>query len=43
VAGQIAGPDENDVWEECKTEDGEIYYWNVVTDETTWEKPEGMP
>jgi hypothetical protein len=28
-------------WEELKTEEGETYYYNSFTDETSWEKPAG--
>lgn len=27
-------------WEEHQTEDGGIYYWNSVTNQTTWDKPD---
>jgi transgelin len=30
-----------DGWEELKTDDGETYYYNSITDETSWEKPSG--
>ena len=26
-------------WEEVIAEDGSTYYWNTITDETTWEEP----
>ena len=26
-------------WEEFETEDGDIYYYNASTDESTWERP----
>ena len=26
-------------WEEVKGEDGSVYYWNTITDETRWEAP----
>eukprot|EP00931_Biecheleriopsis_adriatica_P107156 TRINITY_DN81498_c0_g1_i1.p1 TRINITY_DN81498_c0_g1~~TRINITY_DN81498_c0_g1_i1.p1 ORF type:complete len:387 (-),score=65.78 TRINITY_DN81498_c0_g1_i1:25-1185(-) len=26
-------------WEEVRAKDGSIYYWNVDTDETTWDRP----
>lgn len=29
-------------WEEVKTSDGKIYYWNTVTDETTWTRPSNV-
>lgn len=27
-------------WEEVKSEDGSSYYWNTVTNETTWDTPD---
>lgn len=27
-------------WQETKTKNGQVYYWNVITNETKWEKPE---
>merc|ERR1712118_200721 len=27
-------------WREVPHTDGDIYYWNIVTDETTWKKPQ---
>jgi hypothetical protein len=26
-------------WEEVRTDDGEAYYYNAATGETSWEKP----
>ena len=28
-----------DPWEKVKTENGEVYWWNTDTDETTWDDP----
>lgn len=28
-----------DPWKPCKAEDGEIYYFNFATEESTWEHP----
>jgi len=30
------------IWQECKTPDGLDYYFNTVTNETTWEKPDEL-
>lgn len=30
-------------WQECSTETGDIYYWNSITDESTWTRPVGPP
>lgn len=27
-------------WEEVQSEDGQVYYWNKDTDETSWEFPQ---
>jgi hypothetical protein len=26
-------------WQECNTDDGHSYWWNTITNETSWEKP----
>jgi len=31
----------NNVWEKHETDDGQVYYHNTETDETTWDVPEG--
>ena len=28
-------------WEECETADGETYFYNPTTDETSWQNPNG--
>ena len=30
------------VWQACKTPDGYDYYFNTVTNETSWDKPEEL-
>ncbi len=30
------------VWQSCKTPDGYDYFFNTVTNETSWEKPEEL-
>ncbi|KAJ8981657.1 hypothetical protein NQ317_000885 [Molorchus minor] len=29
------------VWHEAKSDDGGIYYWNIITNDTSWTVPEG--
>ncbi|CAH2245043.1 jg17440 [Pararge aegeria aegeria] len=31
---------ETPVWQEIKSDDGNIYYWNTETNETTWDPPD---
>ncbi|KAG6462456.1 WW domain-binding protein 4 [Manduca sexta] len=28
------------IWHEVKNEDGSLYYWNTITNETTWDTPD---
>ncbi|PIO69515.1 WW domain protein, partial [Teladorsagia circumcincta] len=32
----------NGIWKEYKTSEGRAYYYNTITKETTWTKPEGF-
>jgi len=32
----------HDQWQEMRTEEGEVYYYNESTDESSWEKPEQL-
>ncbi|XP_034827239.2 WW domain-binding protein 4 [Maniola hyperantus] len=39
----VVSPDtarETPVWQEIKNDDGNIYYWNTNTNETTWDPPD---
>ena len=33
---------ENDAWEAVQDKDGDTYFWNSVTEESTWEQPPGF-
>ncbi|XP_023936485.2 WW domain-binding protein 4 isoform X6 [Bicyclus anynana] len=33
---------ETPVWQETKSDDGNIYYWNTETNETTWDPPDNF-
>lgn len=35
-------PEVTTIWQACKTPDGLDYYFNTVTNETTWDKPEEL-
>ena len=37
---EVEVPEGESVWAEVTTEDGQTYYHNTVTDETSWTKPE---
>jgi hypothetical protein len=34
------GGTNSSIWTECKSEDGRTYYWNTVSNETSWTAPE---
>jgi hypothetical protein len=40
LSNYAALPKKTAEWRQCKSESGQIYYWNTVTNETSWKKPE---
>ncbi|XP_034720109.1 WW domain-binding protein 4 [Etheostoma cragini] len=42
ASGKSRGQREAQVWVEGQTDDGHTYYYNAITGESTWEKPEGF-
>mmetsp|Transcript_4612 Transcript_4612/g.6123 ORF Transcript_4612/g.6123 Transcript_4612/m.6123 type:complete len:442 (-) Transcript_4612:348-1673(-) len=34
--------DEDEMWEEVRSPTGDIYFWNTITDEVQWERPDCM-
>lgn len=41
-AGKAARPRESQCWVEAKSDDGVTYYYNTITGESGWERPEGF-
>lgn len=41
--GAAATPPATSPWRTATSADGEIYYYNSLTNETSWKKPRGMP
>ena len=42
VKAKVTAISDATYWQELKTEDGEVYYYNSHTDETAWERPAAM-
>ena len=40
--GKVAELSPNDIWEEQWDEEGNVFYFNTQTEETSWEMPEGF-
>ena len=42
-SGEVGSePGSEDVWDECTDAEGNIYFFNARTEQSAWERPEGV-